>query len=67
MFLGVFPDNVKIALEGGPSGGGWYMDPAVAWLRLALQVPLVAWALSHTVDRDDDGRWVLPGRSAGGA
>lgn len=67
LFVAVFPGNVKIALEGGLPGGGWYADPTVAWLRLPLQVPLIAWALSHAVERDDDGRWVLPGRSTGGA
>ncbi len=59
----VFPGNVKVALDGGLRGAGWYGDPVVAWLRLPLQVPLILWAVSHAVERDEDGRWVLPGRS----
>lgn len=59
----VLPGNVKVALDGGLRGAGWYADPAVAWLRLPIQIPLIAWALSHAVERDADGRWQLPWRS----
>ena len=45
-FVGVFPANVKAALDGGMA----HLDPpmssaAAAWLRLPLQAPLVVWAL----------------------
>jgi len=45
LFVGVFPGNVQMALDGGipgepfPLGSSW-----VAWARLPLQVPLVLWA-----------------------
>jgi uncharacterized membrane protein len=43
LFVGVFPANVKMARD-------WSDRPAalraVAWCRLPLQVPLVAWALA---------------------
>lgn len=44
--VGVFPANVKAALDGGMA----HLDPpmnsaAVAWLRLPLQAPMVLWAL----------------------
>ena len=52
-FVGVFPANIQAALDGGMSD----MDPpfdhaAVAWLRLPLQLPLIAWAVK--VARDSD-------------
>jgi len=37
LFVGVFPANVKMALDGGLPAG-------LAWARLPLQVPLVLWA-----------------------
>ena len=37
VFVAVFPANVKMALDGGVSGG-------LAWARLPLQVPLLFWA-----------------------
>ncbi|WP_028050179.1 membrane protein [Cellulomonas sp. URHD0024] len=40
LLVGVFPGNVTMAVR---SRGRW---AAVAWARLPLQVPLVAWALS---------------------
>ncbi|BDZ41529.1 hypothetical protein GCM10025865_08280 [Paraoerskovia sediminicola] len=45
LFVGVFPGNVKMALDSRPDARSWAMRPAVAWGRLPLQVPLVAWAL----------------------
>ena len=43
LFVGVFPANVKMARD-------WSDRPlparAVAWARLPLQLPLVAWALA---------------------
>ena len=43
LFVGVFPANVQMACD-------WSDRPpaarAVAWGRLPLQVPLVAWALA---------------------
>ncbi|MBB4686014.1 DoxX family protein [Amycolatopsis jiangsuensis] len=44
LFVGVFPGNVKMALDsqrrGRPARERW-----VAWLRLPMQWPLVEWAL----------------------
>jgi uncharacterized membrane protein len=44
--VGVFPANVKAALDRGMT----HLDPpmsspAVAWLRLPVQAPLIVWAL----------------------
>lgn len=45
-FVGVFPANVKAALDGGMTHLDPPMNsPAAAWLRLPLQAPLVLWAL----------------------
>ena len=45
-FVGVFPANVKAALDGGMHHLDPPMNsPAAAWLRLPLQAPLVLWAL----------------------
>ena len=46
-FIGVFPANVQSALDGGMDG----LEPpfnsaAVAWARLPLQLPLIAWAIA---------------------
>ncbi|WP_344859034.1 hypothetical protein [Amycolatopsis ultiminotia] len=45
LFVGVFPGNVKMALDyqrrGRPARERWG-----AWLRLPLQWPLVSWALT---------------------
>ncbi|MBD5787273.1 hypothetical protein IF650_13930 [Cellulosimicrobium terreum] len=54
LFVGVFPGNVKMALDSHPGARSWARRPAVAWGRLPLQVPLVAWAIS--VARDAAGR-----------
>ncbi|HYZ08531.1 MAG: hypothetical protein M3291_10585 [Actinomycetota bacterium] len=47
LFVGVFPANVQMALA-------WRDRPlpyrAAAWVRLPLQVPLVAWALRASRD-----------------
>lgn len=48
-FVGVFPGNVYMALEGGLDDVDGFLGSATAaWLRLPLQVPLVLWALAHT-------------------
>jgi len=48
VLVGVFPGNVKTALDGGlQSAPGFFGTPAAAWLRLPLQIPLVRWALRH--------------------
>jgi uncharacterized membrane protein len=45
----VWPANWKMALDGGLPGGGPVTDnPLVAWLRVPLQLPLIAWAYRHT-------------------
>ena len=44
----VWPANVQMALDGGLSGAGPVLgSAAVAWIRVALQVPLLAWAGRH--------------------
>jgi uncharacterized membrane protein len=49
VLIGVFPGNLKPALEGGvESAPGVLGTPVAAWLRLPLQVPLVRWAWRHT-------------------
>lgn len=40
--VGVFPGNVKMALDAGPPGSAW---STALWLRLPLQIPLVVWAV----------------------
>ena len=46
LFVAVFPANVQMALDGGLPGERFpWSSPAVAWLRLPLQVPLIGWAL----------------------
>lgn len=40
--VGVFPGNVKMALDAGPPGSAW---STAMWLRLLLQIPLVVWAV----------------------
>ncbi|MCZ2263707.1 MULTISPECIES: hypothetical protein [unclassified Isoptericola] len=54
LFVAVFPGNVKMALDSHPGYRSWARNPAIAWARLPLQVPLVAWA--SKVARDAGGR-----------
>ena len=67
LLVGVFPGNVQMALDGGARGvEGVLGSAAVAWLRLPLQVPLVAWAAGVAPPRPLTGR--PPGRpTAAGA
>lgn len=44
-FVGVFPGNIKMALDAGRPTGSWWA--AGTWARLPLQVPLIAWAFRH--------------------
>ncbi len=45
LFVGVFPGNVQMALDGGIPGEPFPLgSAAVAWARLPMQVPLVVWA-----------------------
>jgi uncharacterized membrane protein len=47
LLLAVLPANLQMALDGGLSGAPFPAgSPVAAWLRLPLQVPLVAWAVS---------------------
>ncbi len=47
LFVVLFPANVQMALDGGlPGAGGILGSPLVAWLRLPLQLPLIAWAVA---------------------
>ncbi|MEZ5383388.1 MAG: hypothetical protein R2754_16520 [Microthrixaceae bacterium] len=46
-FVAVFPANVQAALDGGMAELDPPMNsPAAAWLRLPLQLPLIAWAVA---------------------
>ena len=52
LFVVVFTGNVKAALDGGMRGAPPPLDSAAAaWLRLPLQLPLIAWALRHARSR----------------
>lgn len=46
LLVGVFPGNVTMAVRSRPDARSWAGRPAVAWARLPLQVPLVAWAVA---------------------
>ena len=46
LLVAVFPGNVTLAVRSRPDARGWAGRPAVAWARLPLQVPLVAWAVA---------------------
>ena len=44
-FLGVYPANIQLALDGGiPDQQGFAGTAAAAWLRLPLQLPMFLWA-----------------------
>ncbi|WP_426593114.1 DoxX family protein [Cellulomonas sp. McL0617] len=45
LLVGVFPGNVTMAVRSRPDARSWTGRPVVAWARLPLQAPLVAWAL----------------------
>ncbi len=46
LLVAVLPANVQMALDGGlPGAGGPLGSPVAAWLRLPLQIPLIAWAV----------------------
>jgi uncharacterized membrane protein len=45
VLVAVFPANVQMALDSGSPAAS--ARGAAAWLRLPLQVPLVAWAVRH--------------------
>ena len=42
LFIAVFPANVTMALKNMPVFGGYH--PVLLWLRLPLQLVLIAWA-----------------------
>jgi uncharacterized membrane protein len=44
LFVAVFPANLQMALDSG-QGAGLTHNPAVAWGRLPLQIPLIGWAV----------------------
>ncbi|MEO6989500.1 MAG: hypothetical protein ABI239_12740 [Aquihabitans sp.] len=44
-FVGVYPANIKMALDAGRPTSSWWA--AGSWARLPLQFPLIAWALRH--------------------
>ncbi len=45
LFVAVFPANVQMALDAGRPSDAYSVG---AWLRLPLQLPLIAWAYRHT-------------------
>lgn len=45
LFVLVFPANVQMALDSGRADHDLMHSPIVAWARLPLQIPLIAWAL----------------------
>lgn len=49
-FVGVFPANIKMALDAGSPTSSWWA--AGTWARLPLQFPLIAWALRHAKGPD---------------
>lgn len=52
LFVMVWPANWQMALDGGLRGGGPISgSPALAWVRVPLQLPLIAWAYRHARDR----------------
>ena len=64
LLIAMFPTNVQMALDGGLPGRTFPLgSPVVAWLRLPLQVPLVAWAVG--VAARDPGPRNPPGGRAG--
>ena len=49
VLVAVWPANVQMALDGGVAGAGFPAgSPVLSWLRVPLQVPLLAWAYRHT-------------------
>ena len=46
LLVGVFPGNLTMAVRSRPDARSWVGRPVIAWARLPLQVPLVAWALA---------------------
>jgi uncharacterized membrane protein len=45
ILVAVYPANLKMALEGGRPGGGWFAGSTpLLWLRLPVQPLLVYWA-----------------------
>jgi uncharacterized membrane protein len=54
LYLAVFPANVNMAVNDLTFDGTHHLPPALLWLRLPLQVVLIAWAL--WVGRDDPRR-----------
>lgn len=47
VLLGVWPANWHSALQGGLPVDGLLGSATVAWVRVPLQLPLLAWAWSH--------------------
>jgi uncharacterized membrane protein len=45
LFVAVFPANIQMALDSGGSAHDLFHNPVVAWGRLPLQIPLIAWAV----------------------
>ena len=44
-FVGVYPGNIKMALDAGHPTSSWLA--AGTWARLPLQLPLILWARRH--------------------
>jgi uncharacterized membrane protein len=57
LLVSVFPANMQMAADGGIAGAGFPLgSPVVAWLRLPLQLPLIAWTISVAQARMPTGR-----------
>ena len=57
LFVAVFPANVQVALDRGIPGEPFpWGSPAIAWLRLPLQIPLILWAQRIAGDAGDGVR-----------
>lgn len=70
LLIAVFPANLHMALHQLPiHGGPAFMetpDPVALWLRLPLQLVLIAWALWVTRDRAPAGAALSPAGLARG-
>ena len=45
LFIAVFPANIQLAVSSDSSSHDLLRNPVIAWGRLPLQLPLIAWAL----------------------
>jgi uncharacterized membrane protein len=48
LLVAIFPANINMAINHISPGDGAPLSPLVLWLRLPLQLPLIAWAWWYT-------------------